>query len=678
VGAIVERTIGPILDGAGPERVLELCIVDPACGAGSFLLGAYHYLLNWHRRYYAREADAVPPGAAYRDAAGEVRLTLKKKREILTACIHGVDLDPRAVLVARVSLYLKLLEGEAEEALSLQESLDLWRTDPILLDLERNLMCGNALIDTSAFDWAAGGAGFGRITRPEGQGGRGGFDAVIGNPPYIRAQALAEFAPGEVALYKQRYASAAEGSCDIYVAFLERSIALLRGGGRAGFIVPTKWWQAAYGAPLRRLLSAGRHVAEVVDFGPEQVFEDPTTYTCISLFTKDPAEALVYRRASPAEVREGGITSARARWEHSVSYCELGEEPWYLGVPLALRPLFERLRREGPSLCDPTLCPRVFQGLKTSLDPVYVLDLVEARGAEILVRSRALGGAEILLERGLLRPIVKAGEMRRFEPLAPTKVVLLPYAVGDGGAALLTPGEMLERYPRIWGYLGENRERLEARERGRMRHAAWYAYIYPKNLALFGRPKLLTADMASRMAFSSDGAGDLYFLGGAGGGYGLLPARPELVGPLLALLNSSLLEWMLRPPGFSSPFRGGWFSCEARFINRLPIRLPSEPAELRALAELSGRAARAHRQSRDASRSDADRASALGQIEAVEGEIDDRVFRLYGVGSDERRAIEEMVLEARRESGAGRATPRGSAAAAPRGSARTAGACRNR
>ena len=655
VDALVERTVGPLVEGASPEQVSRLCIVDPACGAGAFLLGAYSYLLSWHLRYYGRAEDGGGEigGAAYRDAEGNLRLTLQKKREILGACIYGVDLDPRAVLVARVSLALKLLEEEGEEEGEEKgeekeedaPSLDRWIGEERLLT--RNLMCGNALLATGAFDWTSDGAGFGRVMRPEGQGGRGGFDAVIGNPPYLRVQTLALGAPAEVELYKQRYASAAEGNYDIYVAFIERSLSLLRAGGRSGFLVPTRWWQAAYGAPLRRLLSAGKHFAEAFDFGPEQVFDDPTTYTCISLFTKAPAEALAYRRVSPAEIRRSGIEGARPRWEHALSWSDLGDGPWYPGVPKPLRPLFDRLRGEGPFLGDKAICPRVFQGLKTSLDPVYVLDLVEERGDSLLVRSRALGGSAILLERGLLKPIVKAGEMKRFAPLAPRKVVLFPYAITSEGAALLAPSEVRERYPAVWGYLRKNKRRLEERERGRMRHAAWYAYIYPKNLTLFGRPKILTADMANRMAFSRDGAGELYFLGGAGGGYGLLPARPDLAPPLLALLNSSLLEWMLRPPGLSSPFRGGWFSCEARFINRLPIRLPRAPADMRALADLSGRAVLAHQ---TLNAEDPDKASALREIEAAEGEIDDRVFRLYGVGDAERRAVLESVIEARRES----------------------------
>jgi hypothetical protein len=621
--------------------------------------------MDWHLRYYADLKDPVKGsrGGAYKDSEGALHLSLQKKREILSSCIHGVDLDPQAVEVAQMSLYLKLLENEAEETISLQRTLEMYKADKYLPDLSHNLYCGNSLIESqdldpqadwttdderriNAFDWQAENTGFASIMRPISQGGRGGFDAVIGNPPYIRVQALTEWAPIEVDLYKKTYTTAAESNYDIYVVFIERSLRLLRDGGRLGFVVPTKWWQASYGGPLRRLLSKRHSCAEVFDFAHEQVFEDPTTYTCIALFTKEAAPALSYHRTSPPRLRKLGVDRYKPAWEHKVPWNDLGEGPWYPGVRSDLRPLFNRLRSEGPFLGDDSICPRVFQGLKTSLDPVYVLDLVEDRGAHLLVRSKALEGAEILLERSPLKPIVKGKEMKRFAPLPARKVVLFPYETSDDKAALIEPNNFKQKYPKVWDYLLENRKKLEDRERGRMRHEGWYAYIYPKSLTLFDRPKLLTADMADRMAFSFDGNGDFYLLGGAAGGYGLLPAKAELVGPLLALLNSALLEWMLRPPGLSSPFRGGWFSCEARFINLLPIHLPKNATDLAALGALAERATAAYRKLNSA-RSDRDRNLAARQVEAAESEIDDRAYRAYSVTDNERRAIHDAVSEAR-------------------------------
>lgn len=663
VDAIVHRTLAPLLKDATSEKALQLKILDPACGSGSFLLGAFQYLMDWHLRYYARSQNPPKsyPGACYVDEDGNLRLTLKRKREILTGCLHGVDIDPQAVEVAQMSLYLKLMEDEAEETIAFQRSLELFKAERYLPNLSKNILCGNSLISTqdldpefewsdaeerriNAFDWEATTTGFGAILQAERTGGRGGFDAIIGNPPYIRVQAMTEWAPREVELYKSLYRSAAEGNYDIYVVFVEKSLGLLRDGGRLGFIIPTKWWQASYGQGLRKVLRAGRHYAETVDFAHEQVFEDPTTYTCVSVFTRTAAPAIEYARVSPPEL-ERSQDDTKALWSHEVKWEWLGDGPWYLGVRSSVRSLFDRLRKTGPFLGDKAICPRVFQGLKTSLDPVYVLDVVEDKGASMVVRSKALD-EELVLESEPLKWIVKGSQMKRFAPLPPRKVVLVPYAIEDDVATVIPPRRFKEEYPKVWQYLMRNRRALEARERGRMKGDDWYAYIYPKNLTLFRHRKLLTADMADRMNFSFDEDGAFHLLGGAAGGYGLLPAKEEYAAPLLALLNSTLLEWMLRPPGFSSPFRGGWFSCEARFINLLPIRFPAAKKDMEALGSLATRAVEAYRK-QYAARSERDASLAARQIEALESEIDDRVFRLYEVTPEERREVEKIVKESR-------------------------------
>ncbi len=652
VDFIIERTLAPLLDGATPETALQLRVLDPACGSGAFLLGAAQYLMDWHLRYSARSGNPVEryPGCCYVDEQGRLRLTLKRRQEILASSLYGVDRDAQAVAVAKASLHLKLLEGEAREPVA-----------PRRARFSKNIRCGNSLISPqdlslepgrgqkhrrriNAFDWSAKKTGFGDIVGAEAQGGRGGFDAIIGNPPYIRVQALRQWAPSEAELYERLYRTATGSHYDIYSLFIEKSLQLLRPGGRIGFILPTKWWQASYGEALRRLLKEGQHYTGAIDFAHEQVFEEPTAYTCISLFTKTAGSEVQYQRVSPQQVR-GSAQEVKPLWAHAVPWALLDSGPWYLGVRSSVRRLFERLSHSGPFLCDEQICPRVFQGLKTSLDPVYVLDVLAEEGDCFRVRSKALD-EELLLEKGPLKWIVKGTQMKRFAPLPPQKVVLVPYEVKGDTASLIAPKRFKEQYPRVWSHLLKNREALEKRERGRMKRDDWYAYIYPKNLTLFRHRKLLTADMADRMNFSFDAEGEFHLLGGAAGGYGLLPAKPEYAAPLLALLNSKLLEWMLRPPGFSSPFRGGWFSCEARFINLLPIRLPGSSTDMNSLGALASRAVEAWRK-HHAARSERDRALAARQIEALESEIDDRVFALYEVTPDERRQVEELLAEAR-------------------------------
>ena len=270
---IVKRTVGALLGEADRERqgmagdvrlaglrpkpftpsqAAKLRILDPACGSGSFLLGAYGFLLNWHRDWYVaddpeKHARSRNP-RLYRGPAGDWRLTTAEKKRILLNNIYGLDIDPQAVEVTKLSLLLKVLEGESGETISNQLRFLHERALP---DLDANVKCGNSLVGPdfynghqlnlfddeerwriNAFDWHDTEHGFGAIMAA------GGFDAVIGNPPYIRIQTLNETQPEAVEYFGRHYGAAAKGNYDIYVLFLEKGLSLLNRSGVAGYICP--------------------------------------------------------------------------------------------------------------------------------------------------------------------------------------------------------------------------------------------------------------------------------------------------------------------------------------------------------------------------------------------------------------------------------------------------------
>uniref|UniRef100_UPI0035AF6D88 Eco57I restriction-modification methylase domain-containing protein n=1 Tax=Promineifilum sp. TaxID=2664178 RepID=UPI0035AF6D88 len=285
---IVRQTVGRLVEGHAPDPAgpaSRLRVLDPACGSGSFLLGAYQFLLDWHLAGYLQDVkkwSRKRGGTLHQTAAGEYRLTLAERKRILLDNLYGVDIDPQAVEVTKLSLLLKVLEDTPE---SLGAQLQLF-AERVLPDLGDNVKCGNSLIGPdfyaqaallpdadaeriNAFDW-----------RREFKGvmDAGGFDAVIGNPPYIRIQALKEWAPVEVEYYKRAYRAAGKGNYDIYVVFVERGLELLNERGRLGFILPHKFFNAQYGAPLRGVIAAGKHLSGVVHFGDQQVFAGATTY----------------------------------------------------------------------------------------------------------------------------------------------------------------------------------------------------------------------------------------------------------------------------------------------------------------------------------------------------------------------------------------------------------------
>src|SRR4030043_2001381 len=248
VDYIVKNTVGKVIEGKTPRQIEKIKILDPACGSGSFLLGGYRYLLDYHKNYYRehpKEAQTQFFDFYHKVGPEDLSLPLRTKAMILRNNIFGVDIDPQAVEITMMSLYLKALEGERGL---------LPKKQHLLPPLSNNIKCGNSLIGydifenlfiptlekggeggfddetksrLNPFDWNSKSTGFGEIMHPSQSplakgGSEGGFDVVIGNPPYVRIQAMKEWAPVEVEFYKERYRAARSGNYDIYVVFAEK------------------------------------------------------------------------------------------------------------------------------------------------------------------------------------------------------------------------------------------------------------------------------------------------------------------------------------------------------------------------------------------------------------------------------------------------------------------------
>jgi predicted type IV restriction endonuclease len=143
VDYIVRQTIDRVVEGKTPKQIEKIRVLDPACGSGSFLIGAYQYLLDWHLNAYASddpERHAKGRAPKIRQGANGWRLTTAERKRILLAHIHGVDIDAQAVEVTKLSLLLKVLEGESDDSLASQ--FPLFR-ERVLPDLDANIQCGN-------------------------------------------------------------------------------------------------------------------------------------------------------------------------------------------------------------------------------------------------------------------------------------------------------------------------------------------------------------------------------------------------------------------------------------------------------------------------------------------------------------------------------------------------------
>ncbi len=650
VDYIVQHTLGTLLAGKKPGlrgSASKIKIVDPSCGSGSFLIVAYQYLLDWHRDRYVEEGPDKHRKEVYQGPGGQWLLTTQEKKRILLNSIYGVDIDPQAVEVTKLSLLLKVLEGESNQSLVAQLSLFKERALP---DLDRNIKCGNSLIDSqfydalqqqslfdedtqyriNAFDWV-------RAFPQAYSGDDPGFDAVIGNPPYIRIQALKEWAPLEVEYYKKVYRSAGKGNYDIYVVFVEHGLSLLNKEGQLGYILPHKFFNAQYGEPLRALLAENKSLSEIIHFGDKQIFDQATTYTCLLFLDKAGSkqcrivkvdDLLAWRNTG--EAPEGLLSIER-----------FTQDEWNFNVGQE-KALFEQLSKFPNKLKD---VASIFVGLQTSSDKIYVLKEV-APPNDGFVQVKDKDGIPWTLEQEMLRPFLNHITVSTFEkPISQHWLIFPYYLTNDKKAELIPPDKMSKDYPKIWDYLKSKENLLKDREGGKWRHAQWYAFGRTQNLTQMNDPKLIiqVISKTGKYAYDQDG---IYFTGGGNGPYyGVRWSdanNPHFLHYLQGLLTSRLLDAFLY--SVSSPFRGGYWSYGKRFIEQLPIRTinfsdPTDKAYHDQVVELVEQMLSLHRRLAEA-RMPRDKTILQRQIDATDHQIDKLVYELYGLTEEEIKMVE--------------------------------------
>jgi len=268
------------------------------------------------------------------------------------------------------------------------------------------------------------------------------------------------------------------------------------------------------------------------------------------------------------------------------------------------------------------------------------LDIVSRRRSVIRAYSAQLD-CEVDLEASICRPLIKGTEMRPYVSLDPVRTIIFPYEK-EGTAVSLIPKEKLKReYPRAYAYLLENKTVLTAREGGRVRVKEWYCYSRNQALDVVSDPKIITPDLAPRSSFLLDAGGELFFLGGAAGGYGLL--LNERLDPLFALglLNSKLLSYWISMSG--QQIESGYFTFEARFIRSTPIRLPSGSDAQTVREHEISQAVRGMldlRKQIKAARTDHEIELLQRQIDTTDRQIDALVYELYGLTEEEIAIVE--------------------------------------
>ncbi len=649
---IVKNTVGKLIENKSPNQVSKIKILDPACGSGSFLIEAYQYLLDWHSDYYLKTggpSEKLYKGKnpiLYQTDRGDWKLTTDERKRILINNIFGVDIDQQAVEMTKLSLLLKVLEGENEQ--SINKTIRMFH-ERVLPDLGNNIKCGNSLIENdfysydqqtffdledkikvNAFNWEGE---FSQILNNE------GFDAIIGNPPYIRIQSLQENNPRQAEYLKKHYKSASKGNYDIYVVFLEKSFSLLKKSGLLGFILPHKFFQAKFAEPIRELLTINKAVREIVHFGAEQVFNSATTYTCLLFLSKKIAKDFRFIKVSKIEnppVLMADIAENIKNKNYSENLQQLNDSSaWNFYSDNRERAL-KIIRHQSHTLGDIT--KKIFQGIATSADNIYVLPVIREKAESFVCLSKSLN-REIELEKNFVKPFLMGKDVHRYEISEYKQVVIFPYLI-DNPPQLMSPKYISDNFPMGWTYLQKNKQALSDRERGKMHGDNFYAYIYPKNLRDFNQIKIITPEIANNCQMTIDERGQLYHTTKV---YSFVFKIDDDLRYILGILNSKVLWFFLQSTGYI--LRGGFYVFKTEYLKPFPIpcsisEKPPSKEQYNEMIDLVNRMLRFHKNLTEEGNTQA-KELLLRQIAAQENEINKLAYDIYGLTNEEIKIIEE-------------------------------------
>ncbi len=618
VDYIVANTVGELIKGKTPEQVEQIKILDPACGSGSFLIGALEYLIEYVEEYYHDNPDEIKRDELFPylvdDYDGEAtRLSLERKLKLLNSCIYGVDIDPQAVEVTKLSLYLKVLENEHR----------LPQKRELLQSLQRNIKCGNSLIGSdykdfasenqgelfiwsevekrrvNTFDWDAG---FPDIVKYQ-PGTRDlakdcGFDAVIGNPPYVRGGSIGEEKEYFIANY-ETFSSTA----DLYVNFVEKALKLTKEGGRFSYIVSNKWMRARYGEKLRAFVKRYQ-INKLVDFGELKVFEDAATFPLIIVIKKiKPKKKPFYAPIKRLDFADLSEEVGAIGYELEEGAMEIGG---FSLIPAENLAIIERMKSIGVPL-GKYVDGNIRRGVLTGYNKAFIIDR-EIRERLIKEDPRS---AEII------KPFVVGDDVRKYRINYRDRYIIL--------SKIGTP---IKEYPAIYKHLNQYEGPLKKRwDKGDY----WWELRACVYYSEFEKPKIVWPEIAKESRFSWDD-GSYYnnktcFI---------MPSEDFY---LLGVLNSKLVwEFLLRTcPVLGDPDKKGRLTQQAVYVTQIPIKPIDENnareveirdrivANVKELLNLNKRD--------QVARSDNDKRIIKEDIDRLEQEIDEMVEELYGVES---------------------------------------------
>ena len=484
----------------------DIKVCDPSCGSGAFLIEAIEKI--------------------HKD-------TKKPIISIIENNIFGSDILDYAIQRTKILLSLLALSyGEDKE------------------EIEFNLVCQDSLTS----DWTKK---FPKILKNGDWKdvfgiSKKGFDAVIGNPPYVRIQ---DFSKATKKIIIDRWGKVAKGNFNLHFPFFVLGIKLLKKNGKLGYITPNNYFTSLAAEPLREYLQNNKLLSRVLDFDSLQVFEDVSTYTCITFIEKSKRENFEYQII---EEQEKLRNFDKIRFS-KVNFNNLNSKKWRL-LNEEDQENIKKIESIGKPLKE---IVNIHVGIATLKDKLYFID---ASNQEDEYYVTEVNGKKFLIEKEITKPIRKISSIENEEDLKSNKRrIICPYIVKNEKAEVIPEKELKTKYPKVYAYFLFIKEELAKRDKGKKQYPLWYAYGRGQGLNRFGK-KLLTRTFSNKPRFMLDENEDSLFCNG----YAIFQKNANLDLKILQkILNSVVMNYFVRKT--SVDLEGGYQCYQKNFIESFNI-----------------------------------------------------------------------------------------------------------
>lgn len=623
---LVRKVCEITLDDPAPRTCEDMFgrkVLDPCCGSGVFLAACYEILETWFIGMLksSEAARRKCRDMYYVDDRGNWILTIPGRRMLITECLFGIDIDEAAVEVTKMSLALKIIDGNY---ISLWNALGAYG-EKILRDISANVRLGNTLVSADK-DISDGLALSLKAIDPTtafpavfGSGG-GGFPYIVSNPPYVETKFF-KAADSNYHAYLSGHYRAFEGKADLAVLFIERCCQLISRNGKIGLIVQRRWFKSEYGTGIRTLIDEAQSLDSVVEYMATDMFPRRTTYVAIVRLSGTPNRNVRYARVPGGDAVE---------IPHPV-----GGDPWVFngGDMTSVR---QRLLNTHGRFADfPGI--RIKDGIQALWKKMYHIRNISFDG-DVAIGINGFG-EKVRMEKGILRGVVYNRVFYPFKPLVPDAWCIFPYRGSTADA--ISWHEMKAEYPLAYRYLAMNRRRIQSGVECRIGDK-WHTFTREHNHGMYNVPKIIIPMTAKDTIATYDNGTDGLYMDNANVWFISIPGADEIMMKAVAsLVNSTVFSVLAKVD--ANPQAGGYFKFNKQFLS--PVPFPS--ARLSKDVRIRRRLSVLHDEIRQLELRWCDenpnrRALTAEALKKKWRSLDDCAAKLYGLTETEKDAVEKI------------------------------------